>query len=104
MTSVILIVNVVYVIQNCEQRFPRQIDSARNEKRWERTSPRFHLCWVIVVNELPQRKRGLYPAPPPSLLLTAILYFTAHSGFRIRNLSKKVKMQGNISAFTIQSI
>jgi hypothetical protein len=60
-------------------------------KKWERSSPRFHFCWVIDVNELPQRKRGLYPAPPPSLLLTTILYFIAHSGIRIRNLSKKVK-------------
>jgi hypothetical protein len=61
-------------------------------KKWERSRPRFHFCWVIDVNELPQRKRGLHPAPPPSLLLTAILHFIAHSGFRIRNLSKKVKI------------
>jgi hypothetical protein len=54
---------------------------------------------VIDVNELHQRKRGLYPAPPPGLLLTAILHFIAHSGIRIRNLSKKVKITIKIFAF-----
>ena len=73
-------------------------------KKRERTSPRFHFCKVIDENELPQRKRGLKPAPPPGLLLKAISQFITHSIVRVRNLSKKVKMQGNISAFTIQSI
>jgi hypothetical protein len=60
-------------------------------KKWERTSPRFHFCKVIDVNELPQRKRGLKPAPPPGLLLKTISQFITHSTVRVRNLSKKVK-------------
>jgi len=61
--------------------------------------------WVISVNELPQRKRGLHPSPPPSLLLFTILKLNTHSDIRVHfffnkvNKVKQIKMTLMIPGF-----